>query len=300
MSFLDEQTSYVLYYNVALTEGFESFPDLYQLVKEGKWTTDVLINTAKLFSRNVGNAAWTDDDYYGYGTTNMSRFYQYSGIQQVTVLDGEFVVTLDSPKIGTLITKINTITSSAWARTDWSGGYAVLHQAFEEGRLLFYDEVTQKTDYFDYQNENFRVGVLPTPKLTEDQESYCTPCSYQSVVMCIPKATPDREMSNYFFEILSYTGQKYLMKAYYDNLRTKLDPETADQSMEIIQNYIHSNIVYDQGYMYGWNGLLNDVQFESYSSGGKSSFHQDYEEAFEDATNIVLEWNLNWLDYTDY
>ena len=297
-SFLDEQTSYMIYYNVALTKGFESFPNLYQMVKDGTWTVDTMINVAKLLSKNEGDAAWTDDDVYGYGTTNMSRFFQYSGIQQVTVLDNEFVITLDSPKITTLITKINTITSSEWARTNWDGGFGSLQKAFEEGRLLFYDEVVQKTDYFNEQTENFKTGVLPTPKLTEDQYSYLTPCAYQSVVMCIPKATSDREMSNYFFEILSYTGQKYVMKAYYDNIRTKLDPETASDSMQIIKDYIFAGLCYDQGYMYGWNGLLNGVQNESYAN-GKNNFRQVYQAAIEDATAQVDDWNLAWLDYTD-
>ena len=297
-NFLDEETSYLIYYNVALTKGFESFPNLYQLVKEGKWTVDQMINVAKLLSRNEGDAAWTDDDTYGYGTCNMSRFYQYSGIQQVAVLDEEFVITLDDPKISTLIGKINTITSSEWARTNWTGGFGALQAAFEDGRLLFYDEVVQKTSYFNDQTEDFKTGVLPTPKLTEDQYRYYTPCSYQSVVMCVPKSTTDREMSDYFFEILSYTGQKYLMKAYYENLKATLDPETADESMQILVNYIFDGLCYDQGYMYGWNGLLNDVQANSYAN-NKNNFRQEYQAAIEDASATVDNWNLAWMDYTD-
>ncbi len=297
-SFLDEQTSYMIYYNVALTKGFDSFPNLYQIVKEGKWTVDTMINVAKLLSRNEGDTAWTDDDIYGYGTTNMSRFYQYSGLQQVTVLDDEYVITLDSPKISTLITKINTITSSEWARTEWTGGFGALQKAFEEGRLLFYDEVVQKTDYFNEQTENFKTGILPTPKLTEDQDKYFTPCTYQSVVMCVPKATDDRQMSNYFFEILSYTGQRFVMKAYYDNIKTKLDPETANDSMQIIKDYIFDGLCYDIGYMDGWNGLLNSVQSESYAN-GKNNFRQVYTAALPDAMEKVDDWNIAWYDYTD-
>lgn len=301
-SFLDEQTSYLIYYNIAMTTGISDFPDLYQAVKEGKWTIDQMTNVAKLVKKNEGDPQWTDDDTYGYGTTNMSRFFQYSGIQQVSVVEGEYggeyTVSLDDPKVGTLIDKILTITGADWARTNWNGGFGALQKAFEEGRLLFYDEVVQKTDYFKNQTDKFKVGILPTPKLTEDQATYYTPCSYQSVLMCIPKATPDREMSNYFFEILSYTGQKHIMTAFKENIKSNLDPAKATESMEIIENYIFANLCYDTGYMNGWTGLLSEVQTNSYAS-GKNNFRAEYQQSAEEALLTVSEWNTAWLDYTD-
>lgn len=300
-SFLDEQTSYLMYYNVAMTNGL-SIPDLYTMVKEGRWTVDELTNISRLVKKNVGDPKWTDEDTYGFGTTNMSRFFQYSGIQQVSVQMGQYgnkyVVSLDDPLVGTLIDKILAINGSDWARTNWDGGYEALQEAFVGGRLLFYNEVIQKIDYFKNQTEEFKVGILPCPKLSTDQERYYTPCSYQSVVMCVPKATPDREMSNYFVEILSYTGQKYIMSAFKENMRTNLDPATAAQGMEIIENYIFPNLCYDQGYMYGWNGLLSSVQNNSYSA-GKNNFTQEYSSAAEEALATVANWNLAWGDYTE-
>jgi len=300
-SFLDEQTSYLMYYNVAMTSGL-SIPDLYTMVKEGKWTIDELTNISMLVKKNEGDPQWTDDDTYGFGTTNMSRFFQYSGIQQVstqmTQNGNKYVVSLDNPLVGTLIEKILQINSSDWARTHWDGDYGALQAAFTEGRLLFYNEVIQKIDYFKNQTEQFKVGILPCPKLSTSQDRYYTPCSYQSAVMCIPKATPDREMSNYFFEILSYTGQTYIMKAFKETMRTNLDPATAATSMEIIENYIFPNLCYDQGYMYGWSGLLSDVQSNSYAS-GKNNFTQEYNLAAEAALGTVANWNMAWSDYTD-
>ena len=297
-SFLDEQTSYLIYYNVAMTTGFDNFPDLYQMVKDGKWTIDQMTNIAMLVKKNEGDAAWTDDDTYGFGTSTLAKFFQYSGIQQVTKIDNEYKVTLNDPKVGTLIDKILVISNSDWARSNWDGGFGALQKAFEEGRLLFYNEVVQKTDYFTNQTDEFKVGILPTPMLSDKQDKYYTPCSYQSVVMCIPKATPDRQMSDYFFEILSYTGQKHIMSAYKENLKAKLDAETATESMEIIENYIFSNLCYDVGYMEGWNGLLSSVQTDAYSS-GKNNFGSVYQDAAEDAMMTVEDWNMAWLDYNE-
>ena len=300
-SFLDEQTSYLIYYNEAMTgtDTFAEFPDLYKMVREGKWTIDQMTNVAKLVKKNEGSQEWTDDDTYGFGTTSLAKFYQYSGIQQVSAKDGKYVLSInDQGKISTLIDKILNISAADWARTSWDGDYGAMEKAFKEGRLLFYNEVVQKTDQFEGQSEEFKIGVLPSPKLNESQETYYTPCSYQSVVMCIPKATSDREMSEYFFEILSYTGQKYVMQAYKQNLRTKLNPETATESMEIIENYIFANLCYDVGYMDGWSGLITSVQTESYSS-GKNNFTAAYELVEEDALKTVAKWNSNWELYTE-
>ena len=298
-SFLDEQTSYLIYFNEAMADGFASFPDLYKMVREGKWTIEQMTNAARLVSKNSGDPAWTDDDTYGFGTTTLSQFYQYSGIQQVSVVDDQYVVSLNDSRVGTLIDEILELTGATFARTDWTGGYSGLEAAFFDSRLLFFNEVIQKTDHIGSQSDEFKVGVLPTPKLNEAQETYYTPCSYQSVVMCIPKTTTDREYSEYFFEILSYTGQKYIMKAYLTNLRTKLNPETITDSMDIIQNYIFANLCYDQGYMFGWDGLLTSVQTDSYKD-GVNKFTESYNDAIIDKSTVVTNWNFAWLDYVDY
>ena len=211
---------------------------------------------------------------------------------------GAYEICLNDTRVSTLIDKMLGITAENWARTSWTGGYEALQAAFSEGRLLFYTEVVEKAGYFKNQTDDFKVGVLPAPKLSESQEKYYTPCSYMAVVMCIPKSSPDREMSDYFFEILSYTGQKYVMDAYTKNLVSFLNAETATQSLKILQNYIFANLCYDQGYMYGWDGLLTHVQNESYSS-GKNNFTSVYTAAYEDASRLVSQWNINWLDSHD-
>jgi len=301
-TFVDEDASYALYYNVAMTKGLKNFPDLYRLVKEGKWTVDQMINAAKLVSKNSGDPKWTDDDFYGYGTTNLSRFYQYSGIKQVsvgeTVFGIEYIITLNDSKVSTLIDKLLTIYDATWSRTDWNGGYATMNQAFTEGRLLFYDEVLQKINYFGNQTEDFKVGVLPEPKLSEAQEAYYTPVSYLSILACIPKATPDREMSDFFFEVLAYTGQKHLKTAYMENLVAHFDVECMAENIEMLEEYIFPGMLYDVGYLYGWDGLLNSVQNESYTT-SRHSFVTLYENALGIANETVNEWNLSWYEYTD-
>jgi len=296
-SFLDEQTSGVLYYNQAMADEIENFPDLYQMVREGKWTIDQMINVAKLVTDGNGTQNG-DNGIYGFGTTALAKFYQYSGIKQVSVKGDKYVLSLNDTKVNTLIDKLLTINSAGWARLNWDGGFDAMGKAFEGGRLLFYNEVVQKLDTFGGFTSDFKPAILPMPKLDTDQAMYYTPTSYQAVVMCIPKATDDSEMSEYFFEVLSYTGQEYIMRAYNQTLLSKLYYGNAYESKEMLEEYIFPGVIYDVGYMDGWNGLLNNVQGNSYYS-GKNNFLVEYEMNEEDALKEVSRWNSNWELYTD-
>ena len=300
-SFMNMQDISVIFCNIDMLESFSDFSDLYQLVREGKWTMDQMISLASMVSKNDGDPAWTDDDTYGFGTYNMARFYQYSGIQQVTPLDGSLEITLmNDSRLNSLVTKLWEVTGSHWSRTVWNDSYSIVN-AFKDGRLLFCDETLQRIEEFDRDIEDFKVGILPAPKLTEDQSAYCTPATYRSTVMCIPKSTDDREMSEYFFEVLSYTGQRYLKDAYYNTLKSQIDPSIADETMEILKNYVFTGICYDQGYMYGWEGLLTTTQDKIYQYAGYSDirYQEEILADFEEAAHKVDEWNISWLDYTE-
>ena len=313
-SFLDEQTSYLIFLNLNIAKK-NTLPNLYQKVRDGSWTIDQMLSIARnpaFFGDVDQTTGYQDTDKYGFGTTNLARFFQSSGIQQVTVDEttGLYQISLNDGKVGTLVDKLIDINKATYARTHWDGGYGALGEAFGDERLLFYNEVVQKFDIYGPDSENYKhlqIGTLPCPKLNEDQESYYTPCSYQSTLMCIPKTTPSKRMSTYFLDVLSWTGQEYLMgysyedgervtngKGYYAYLGSKVKDyrETGD-TMEMITDYIFAGLCYDVGYMHSWDGLLSSVQGDSYS-GDENKFQTAYESAYENALSIVEEWNTNW------
>jgi hypothetical protein len=225
-------------------------------------------------------------------------FYQYFGIQQVSVNQdtGEYEITLNDDKVGTVIDKILTCMNAEWARYNWSGDGPAETASFAENRVLFLNQVVQNFDHLAGQvGDGFDCGFLPFPKLDTDQENYCTPVAYQSVVMCIPRNTSDRTMSEYFIDVLSWTGEKYVMDAYMTNISVSL-PD--DESLEMLEDYIFANMIYDQGYMLDWNGLLTDVQSEAYKS-GTNKFEESFTNAYEAAATTVQYWNIAWGSYDD-
>ena len=320
-SFLDEQTSFLIFYNLGLGE---KVGNLYRKVKNGTWTIEEMINAAKLVGADDGDEStgtWGDDDTYGFGTTSLSKFFQSSGIQQVTVVQPvegdatsrEYAISLNDTKVPELINHLLTINKSTWARNNWTGGYGAMQEAFGQDRLLFYNEVVQKFDYFnEEETPNLKLGVLPMPKLNEEQETYYTQGSYQACLACIPKTSPSKKESTYLLDILSWTGQEYVMgytieenddgeevkvfngKGYYGYLSERVsDYREEGDSMDILINDITDNLIYDVGYVDGWSGLLTSVQNDAYSS-GENKFQYAYMVAYETANQTVAKWNKNW------
>lgn len=318
-SFVDEETAFVIFYNQAITESIKTFPNLYNKVRNGEWTIAELAKWAKLegLSGDIDSTVgFQDSDKYAFGSTSLAGFFQSSGIQQVGVQTSSsgvrsYYVALNANNsaVNDLVTQLSAIKSSSWARTSWDGGYGALGEAFTDGRVLFYHEVVQKFSGFPVQNENFKVGVLPMPKLNEDQENYMTPLASQTTVMCIPKATTDREMSEFFFEVITQTGQKYVMSKYHETLSSYLydDGKTSRaDALEMLTEYVFPGMCYDQGYMYDAMGqkFMSNVQEGTINATtGSSPFMTLYMEAFGAADTKLNDpktgWNTVAKNYKD-
>ncbi len=310
--FGDEQVAYMLFYNKDMAETL-GIPDLYQEVKKGQWTYDTLKNLSKNVSGDTnGNGVNDDGDTYGFATKNVTRFYQYAGIFQADVDPdtGAYRVSLnlDQTKVSTVVQNIiECVAGKDWARqgqdsagvNGWGGSWgANASAAFNEGRVLFLDEVAQNFD--NIGTLNFSLGVLPFPKLNKDQTRYYAPTTReQTTFVCVPKSTADKEMSFYFVDVLAWTGRDYVMEAYYDKVGAKLDMETRDADLEILKDYVFDNIVYDIGMNTGgWQGLFDSVISGAHSN-GTDNFAQLYQEAIENAEGIVQTWNEAWLYYSE-
>ena len=149
------------------------------------------------------------------------------------------------------------------------------------------------------------VGVVPFPMLNKEQGRYYVPCSMQySVAMCIPKITQDRAMSEYFLDVLCWTGDEYMMKAY---IEAKKERFKDDVDIEMLTEYIIPNISYDVGgatVFYDddrgtvtWAPLIS-IKDDSYK-GNKNNFDRLYEEKAPYALKTIAKWNAAWGGYTE-
>ncbi len=293
---LDKETAFVLYFNKNLLGdgSAKATSDLYQMVRDGKWTYAQLVNLANGAYSDDGDGVHGDTDTYGVSIASLNRYYYFFGVNQAGVNEatGEWELAINDEKVDDIINAIIDSNTSNWCRSAWGGSWGSnAGQALKDGRLLFYNEVIQHS----YVGEYGDMGIVPFPMLNEEQGRYYAPCAYQqTVLMCIPKITQDRAMSEYCLDLLAWTGSEYTMKAYLEGKANQFDSEV---EIEMITDYIFPNVSYDAGGAVGWGELIS-VMGGSYAN-NTNSFEQVYNEKAPAALETIAAWNEAWGGYTE-
>ncbi len=287
-STLSKETASVLYFNKELLGGEQATKDLYQKVRENKWTFDKLVALASAAYKDDGDGIQGDRDVYGIGIADLTGLYRYSGSAQAGIdkETGEWKITLKNGREDAIVSAIINLNNAKWCRT------FMFSRLFKEGYVLFCTEVVQ---YSSIVSKSGNVGVLPFPMLNEEQGGYCVPVDGSvHVLACIPKNTQDRAMSEYFLDVLSWTGKEYTVKAYLD---TKSE-YVSDEDMEMLTDYIFPNLTYDVGEAVGWDSLMGGVLSDSYK-GNVNNFDNAYAELEPEALETIAKWNTAWGAYTE-
>ena len=308
MSFLDEHTAFIVYVNMSVAKTNSAFPDLFEDVLPGEdgkitWTIDRLYElSAGVAEDKDGNKdEWTDNDKYGFGTLGLYSYYQYFGSYQVgktqTNAGEKYVLTIKNDNVEEIISKmLYSVDNEDSIRTTWKD-YGTLQAAFEDNRLLFYREVIEKLQYLN--KPKYEIAIVPFPKLNEEQDRYYVPSASQSTVMCVPKVTDNRAMSEAFVEILTMSASEHIFAAYKQDIKSKISAKYREQSMQVIEEQIFPNLMYDLGYMDGFGGLVSSSIQAASIEGGKNVFTSIYDSAANQATNTLNEWTGAYNSYVD-
>ena len=277
----------VLYFNKDLLGGEQAAKDLYQMVRQNKWTFDKLVALASAVYKDDGDGIQGDRDIYGLGFHSLTGLYRYSGSAQAGIdkKTGEWKITLKNGREDAIVSAIINLNNANWCRT------VMVSRAFKEGTILFCQDSIQSIGM--HVGVNF--GVVPFPMLDTEQGRYCAPVNGSAhVLACIPKNTQDRAMSEYFLDVLSWTGNEYVMKAYLD---TKSE-YVSDEDMEMLVDYVFPNIIYDAGEAVDWDSLMGGVLSDSYK-GNVNNFDNAYAEHEPEALETIAKWNTAWGAYTE-
>lgn len=239
-----------MFFNKKLAENYQ-LEDLYETVRNGKWTLDKFAECTKNVAVDLdGDGKMTDIDMYGYSALDSNSFtYLIYGA-------GEKLVTMDDdgkPKLDInnerFITKYQKVVEAVQSDNKWycpkynknsgTDGDQSIFRVFHENRALFLSHGVGSAKKFRDMDNDF--GVLPAPKYDEAQENY------QNVIdagkfMVIPKTAQDLDRTGVILESLSYEGYKSVISAYYDTmLKNKLMRD--EDSIEMLDKYIFPNTV---------------------------------------------------------
>ena len=273
---------------------------LYEMVDDGEWTLDKMIELAKKATVQDGDGDWDIDDQWGcsasHGDANM--FYLASG-NTICAKDSDDlpVFSMNSTSsVSAAIKVLEALQSDGWAimaqdmsqmgATDiWKASLDV----FGEGRALFRTTAFSAIKKLRAYEEGVEFGIVPMPKLNAEQEKYYTPCSaHMAYAVVIPNCVEDEEFSAYMTELVCCEAKNYVTDAYYEVTLKKRDSK--DDETERMLDLIFSNVIYDTGYIYGFSGASNILTGLMSSKGTDvQSSIEEVEDSIESAIEDTIE-----------
>ena len=236
----------VIYMNPKLIDSL-SLENPYDLVEEGKWTLDKLLemSNAALSDLNGDSEYKISDDRLGYAFDLQAgrALFASAGMKLATrTSDGSYEYKFMNEGFVDMYNKIYKIINSEKScyymkngQTDLATG-TDLNSIFKAGNLLFLGAQIGNTDKLRDMNDDY--GIIPTPKLDEKQKDYVT-YNLGTYYMAILKTAKDPEMSAVMLEALNAESYKSVVGTYFDTaLKGKYsrDEKTAEMLDLILGN----------------------------------------------------------------
>ncbi|MCL2771892.1 MAG: hypothetical protein FWD71_00965 [Oscillospiraceae bacterium] len=233
--------------------------DPYQLVKSGKWTWDKLSEMAKQVSKDVdGDGKYTENDLYGFVGELDWQFVNamYSCNQYIMTkdADGHYVFDVNTSKTQDIVNKLYDLLYVG--NQTFTYVYDAKNQGkpyipFDSGRALFYMSVP--SDVKALRATDFDFGILPYPKLDENQANYIS-LNWAGTI-CAPLNISNPEKVGAVVDYLGAESYSTVWPAYFDVLLNgKLIRD--DDSKDML-DIIYNNSIYDFGLNFSnFNDLL--------------------------------------------
>ena len=221
----------------------------YQLVRDGKWTFDAMLEMCMNVSADLdGNNIYDEKDSYGLGLNSYGAWtFSYGGGLSFVDKNGDDMpyLKLDDNFIDffqMFVQSINGNNAIMYGDKYGNNRATFINNAFKEGRLLFLNEMFNRTALLRDMEMDF--GLLPMPKANEEQETYrhfihqgC------SSVTCVPVTVSDLDYVGSVLEDMAYYSYYKVYPTYIEtSVKTKyLRDEESVEMADIILN----NIIFD-------------------------------------------------------
>ncbi|MCL2813385.1 MAG: hypothetical protein FWD23_02165 [Oscillospiraceae bacterium] len=263
---LDNDSMEAMIFNKVLIQEYE-LENPYDLVKNGEWTFDKLIEMSKKVSKDVNGDGkmYIKDDLFGciaQADTNMS--FIISGGDKVGGKDSDDypVITFGSDRSYRITDILDTFALDEDNFINLHrhvGDFPVYDEQvkmMEENRALFSWIRMRVVERLRGMETDF--GILPLPKLDKEQPGYITNNNpHTGPGLSVPVSASDLERTGMILEDLCAESRYTLQPAYYEiNLRGKYARD--DESQEML-DIILSNVAYDIGYVYNFGNFANTI-----------------------------------------
>ena len=229
----------------------------YELVENGKWTMDKMVEMCtQVHSDLNGDGKYDANDRVGaiVWDDTMMAWVNASGVKCCTMSEnGELSLTLNDERTLEVFDKIGKFYPDeiAYAYQRVSYNIETPLNMFANNQALFFAQLLDLVSYLRDMQTDF--GLLPQPKLTEEQtEYYNTIGSWHSVFLCIPAVQQNVERTGVIIESLAAESMNIVTPAYYE--QTLVGKYVRDEESVATLDIILATRVYDLGWFYGVGG----------------------------------------------
>lgn len=229
--------TYAIFFNVNMATDY-GYPsgDLYDLVKEGKWTIDKMMEvTSDMYVDTNGNGKADTDDTYGFGycIINPADVWLAAFDQPIcSVVDGNSLeITFMSDKTVSILEKM----------LDWhynAQGFTSLGTQYDEETYFLNNKLVMAPLRFYAAYNKLRemeepYSIIPYPKWDEEQDSYYTNADDKFTAFIVPiTACNNLDFVGTIYEALCAESYKKVYPEYYDTaLKGKYSSEPATAEM---------------------------------------------------------------------
>jgi len=287
------QCPWVIYFNTEMIEnlGLES---PYSLVREDRWNLDTMdmymkaavsLNDDEAFSPfRAANSAT-----YGLSTAVPAIGEMFRGLDVRYVdKDGDNMpfFSANEPRFMRAAQRLADILSLPGMHTD---GQPAMHYelVFMNSRALFVYAEFKAASVYRYSELAF--GIVPSPKLDENQENYVHNLTQQAPVFIIPVSTPDLQKTGMVMDAMAYLSQKEVTPIFFGVHMSQKELRT-EESVEMLQ-IIRDTSIFDIGRIYNWSFQINvDIYNDILRGGGQlASLIERHEARVNSAIETTIE-----------
>ena len=243
--------------------------DMYQLVKDKKWTMDQF----QFIIKNVANDANGDQtfdsqagDIAGWIRTGHAThgLHTASGLSIMKTTNGS--ITFDVDKNTETWTNVINKSIELWSMPEGQTvGYSVIPETIAGGYALFASEILGSS-LGNLKDYDVQIGLLPYPLHSEAQENYAHYVDNHVYSYSVPTSVSDTDSVGDFLTVYAFHST-YIVRPAYINVYAYdycSDPQSAD-----MLNIILDTMTYDPGYLSA--SLEGDISNFITSGGNKVS-----------------------------
>lgn len=221
----------------------------YDLVREGKWTIDEMINMVTTVSKDVnGDGKYTVQDQFGLLTETPDFYLIGCGVQYTSKDENDIpFVDCNNEHTLTALEKIHELMDAPNATLSYEEASAGQDTSGYEHMWDYVRRAHYTTDHFlfgqfdsgaanGFADMDPGYGVLPNPKLTEEQDSYYHLVDQYSCAWAIPSDNDDIEKTDILFTAWNYMSDE-AMEAYYEKTlkHKRMDSPDDAEMLDIIR-----------------------------------------------------------------